>query len=80
MMYLIFVHQLETTVVRCLEDGVCGVPTNDLGHPLCNPLLDSKCREAEDVLTIGFVLRVTVVCNLLINGAVVGVGTLGSHY
>ena len=70
MVDLKLVHQLEIAVVRRLEDGVYGVPPDDLVNPLRDPLLDADCCEAEDVLPIGFVLRVAVVCDLWLNGAV----------
>ena len=39
-----------------------------------NSLLDGYCGEAEDVLSIGFVLGVTVVFNLWLGGVVVCAG------
>ena len=63
-MDLVLIHRLEINVVRCLEDWVRYVPPDDLGYSLRDPLLDADFREAEDVLPIGFVLRVAVVVNL----------------
>ena len=76
---IILFYQLEVAVVRRPEDGVYDVPPNDIGDLLCNTLLDANCREAEDILPIGLVLRVAVVCNLWIDGAFVGAGALGGR-
>ena len=76
MVDLKLIHLLEIAVVCRPEDGVCGVPPKNLGNPFRNPLLDANCREAEDVLPIGFVLRVAGVCNLWFDGADVGSGAL----
>ena len=78
-MDLILIHRFEVAVVRRPEDGVCDVPPDDLGNTLCNPLLDADCREAEEVLLIGFVLHVNVVRNLWLDSAVVGAGALGNR-
>ena len=60
MVDLKLIQQLEISVVRRPENGVCDVRPNNLGNPLRNPLrnplLDVNFREAEDVLPIGFVL------------------------
>ena len=73
------IHRLEIDVVRRPDDGVCYVPPDDLGNSLHDPLLDTDCRKAEDVLPIGFVLRVAVVFYLWFGGAIVGVGAFGGH-
>ena len=75
---LVMIHRLEIYVVRCPEGWVRYVPPNDLGYPLCDPLLDSDCCKAEEVLPISFVLRVDVV-NLWFSGAVVGAGVFGGR-
>ena len=74
MVDLKLIHRLEITVVHRFEDRVCNVPTDDLGDPLRDPLLDADCRKAGDVLSICFVLRVAVVHDLCFDGAVVGAG------
>ena len=79
MVDMVLIHRLEITVVCCSEDGVRDVPPDYLGDPLRDSLLDSDCREAEDVLLIGFVLRVAVVINLWFDGAVVGAGAFGGR-
>ena len=61
---MVLIHRLEVAVVYCSEDGVRDVPPKYLGDPFCDSLLDADCREAEDVPTIGLVLRVAVVVNL----------------
>ena len=80
MVDMVLIHRLEIAVVRRLEDGVRDVPPNDLGYPLCDPLLDVDCREAEDVLSIGFVLSVAIVIDLWFDGAFVGAGVFGGRY
>ena len=79
MVDLELIHQLEIAVVRCSEDRVCDVPPDNIGNPLRNPLIQSDRREAEDVLPIGFVLRVDVVINIWFDGAVVGAGAFGGR-
>ena len=79
-MDLKLIHRLEIAVFCRPEDGVFDVPPDDLGNPLCDPLLDAYYIKAEDVLPIGFVLRVAVVHNLWLNGAFVGSGALGGRY
>ena len=49
---LVLIHQLKIAVVCRPEDWICYVPSGDFGYSLCNPLLDSNGRKAEDVLTI----------------------------
>ena len=65
------IHRLEILVVRHLEDGVCDVLPDNIGNPLCKPLLDANFRNAEDVIPISFVLRIAVVRNLWFDSAVV---------
>ena len=76
-MGLVLIHLLEVAVVCCSEDGFCGVSPDYLGDPLQDTLLDAICREAEDVLLIGFFLRVAVVVDIGFDGAVVGDGAFG---
>ena len=57
---LVLIHQLEISIVRRPGDWVCCVPTDNLSYSLHNPLFESDCHEAEDVLTICFVLRVAI--------------------
>ena len=78
-MDLDLIYQLEIAVVRHSEDGVCDAPPDNLGNILRNPLLDADYLEAEDVLPIGFVLRIAVVSDLWFDGAVVGAGTFGGR-
>ena len=79
MVDLELIHRLEITVVCSPWDRVCDVPPKNLGDPLCDTLLDSDCREAGEVLLIGFVLCVAVVCDLWIDGAAVGAGAFGGR-
>ena len=76
---LVLIHRLDINVVRCPEGWVRYDPPGDLGCSLCDPLLDSDCREAEDVLPIGFVLRVADVVNLWFNRAVISAGVFGGR-
>ena len=71
-MDLVLINLFEIAVVRRSEDWVHDVPPNDLGYSLSNPLLDADCRKAEEVLPIGFFLRISVVIDLWFNDTVVG--------
>ena len=62
-----------------MEDGGCDVPPDNLGNLLRDPLLDANLSKAKDVLLIGFVLRIAVVCDLWFDGAVVGAGAFGGR-
>ena len=75
----VMIHRLEISVVRRPEDWVDYVSPDDLGYSLRYPLLDTYCREAEDVLPIGFVLRVAIVVNLWLDSAVVGADPFGGR-
>ena len=79
MVELLLVHQFEVAVVCRPEDGVCDVLPENLGDPLCDPLLDLDCIEAEDVIPVGFSLPVDVDRNLWLDVAVFGAGALGSR-
>ena len=68
------IHRLEIAVVRCPEDWFRYVLPDYLGYSLRDPLFDSDCRKAEDVLTICFVLRVAIGVDLWFNGAVFDAG------
>ena len=74
------VHRFEITVVRRPQDGVCGVLSGDLGDPLCNTFLYTYFCKAEDVLSVGFVLGVAVVCDLRFDGDFVGADEIGGRY
>ena len=78
-MDLVLIHQLKISVVCCSVDGVRDAPPDYLGDTLRDPLLDADCREAEDVLLIGFVLRVAFVVDLGFDGAVVGADAFGGR-
>ena len=71
------IHQLKIAVVRRPEDWICYVPPDDLGCSLHNPLFDSDGHEAEDILTICFVLRVGICVDFWFEGAVFGAGLFG---
>ena len=73
------IHRLEIAFVHRSEDGVCDVPPDNLGNPLRDPLRGADYCNAEDVLPIGFVLRVAVVSNLWFDGAGVGAGVFGGR-
>ena len=77
-MDLVLVNIFEVAIVRCPQDGVGDIFSDNLGDPFCNPLLDNDCCEAENVLSVSFVLGVTVVCNLRLDGAIVGADDIGS--
>ena len=78
-MDLELIHRLEIAVVRRLEDGFCDVPPDDIGNTLRDRLLDDNYREEEEILQIGFVLRVVVVTDLWFDGAVVSAGAFGGR-
>ena len=60
LMDLVLVHRFEISVVCRPQDGVCDFLSDDLGDPLCDTFLEANCCEAEDVLSVGFVLVVAV--------------------
>ena len=79
-MDLVLIHQLKIAVVCSPEDWICYVPSGDFVYSLCNPLLESNGRKAEDVLTICFVLRVAICDDLRFDGAIINDGSFGCCY
>ena len=67
-MNLVLVNIFKVAVVCCQQFGVGDVFANDLGDYLCDPYLEFNCYEAEDVLSVGFVLGVAIGCNFWFNG------------
>ena len=59
--------------------GVGDVFANNIGDSLYNTLLDVNCCEAGDVLSVGFVLGVTVGCDLWFDDDGVGTAEFGGH-
>ena len=59
-MNLVLVDRFEVAAVCRPQDGVGNVFPDDLGDSFCDSLLDADYLEAEDVLSVGFVLRFSV--------------------
>ena len=74
---LVLVNIFEVAAVRRPQDGVCDVVSGDLGHPLYDPFLDADCCEAEDIISVIFVMGIAVVSNVWLDGAVVGADDIG---
>ena len=77
MVDLVLIHQLKIAAVRSPEDCIRDVPPNDICYSLCAPLFESNDREAEAVLKICLVLRVTIRVDFWFNGAIFDVGSFG---
>ena len=74
---LVLIHQLEISVFRRPGYWIRYVPPDNLGYSLWDPFFDSNCCNAEDVLTIFFVLRIHICVNLWFDGAVFNAGLFG---
>ena len=77
MVDLVLIHRIEVTVVCCSENWFRYVSPDYLGDPFQYSLLDVDCRKAEDVVSIGLTLGVTVVVDLGLDVDVVGAGAFG---
>ena len=75
----VLIHRFEVSVICRPYYGVCDVLYDYLGDPLCDPFLDANFCEEEDILLIVSVLGVTIVCDLWLDGAVVGADKIGGR-
>ena len=57
------VNRFEVDVFHHPQDVVGCVFSDYIGDPLYDPLFDADCCEAEDVLSVGLVMDVAVVCD-----------------
>ena len=78
-MTLVLVNTFEVSVVLRPQNGVGYVFSKNLGDPLCNPFLDADFCEAEDVMSVGFLLGVAVGCDLRLDGAGIGADEIGGR-
>ena len=78
-MNMVLINRLEVAIFRSPQDGVGCVFSDNLGDPLCDLFLDANCCEAEDVLSVGFVLGVAVDCDFWLYGAGVGADDIGGR-
>ena len=76
-MDLVLIHQLKIATVRRPEDWICDVPPDYLFYSLRDSLFYSDGREAEDILRIRLVLRVTGCVYLQFNSAIFNTGSFG---
>ena len=78
-MDMVLVKIFEVAAMRRPQDEVGHVFSNNLGDYLCNPFLDSDCCEEEDVLSVGLVLCVDVVCDFRAEGSIVSADKIGGR-
>ena len=76
-MNLVLNNIFEVAVVRRPQDGVGYVFSDDLGDSFCNPFIGTDFCEAEDVISVGFVLGVAVGCDLCFCDAGVSTDSIG---